>query len=441
MLLQFSLTNFKSFKEKAILSLVASNYDKDTREEENITVYKPHNLRLLNSAVMYGPNASGKTKFIEAFIFFKNFILNSSKGTQPSDLIPVDSFKLNAETINQASEFEIIFSVTDKIYRYGIAVDTTKVNAEWLFLVNKKSETEIFYRDNGDINYNRKLLSKGGIIVSENLIRDNALFLSVLAQFNDDLGMSLFQWFNNCNILSGLDIEGYYKSTIKLAGEKKGKQRIQDFISLADLGISNFTIDETGNSIIDNIPDLDIGLFGIAINLYRNKTSRDVFADVGTSHNQYNSDGTISKVIELSMNNDESSGTRKFFALIGQIMEVLDKGSILIVDELDSKLHPNLVCRIVEIFNSKTLNPHNAQLVFNTHDTNLLSSGLFRRDQIWFIKKNNLGASSLYSLADFKTDEVRKNEAFEPNYLRGKYGAIPFLRDFDNIVRSIENAQ
>ena len=116
------------------------------------------------------------------------------------------------------------------------------------------------------------------------------------------------------------------------------------------------------------------------------------------------------------------------------MLNVLENGYTLVVDELDSKLHPNLVCKIISLFNSKDLNPKNAQLIFNTHDTNLLSSGLFRRDQVWFTEKDKYGAAKLYSLADFKSDEVRKNEAFEENYVRGKYGAVPFLGFFESLI-------
>ncbi|MDO8898690.1 MAG: AAA family ATPase, partial [Bacteroidales bacterium] len=115
------------------------------------------------------------------------------------------------------------------------------------------------------------------------------------------------------------------------------------------------------------------------------------------------------------------------------ILDVIENGYTLVVDELDSKLHPNLVCKIVSLFNSKEFNKKNAQLIFNTHDTNLLSSGLFRRDQIWFTNKNKYGEAKLYSLADFKSDEVRKNDPYEDNYIKGKYGAVPFLGFFDNL--------
>ncbi|MCL2028101.1 MAG: ATP-binding protein, partial [Bacteroidales bacterium] len=114
-------------------------------------------------------------------------------------------------------------------------------------------------------------------------------------------------------------------------------------------------------------------------------------------------------------------------------LETLENGYTIIIDELDSKLHPNLVNKLVSLFNSKEFNPNNAQLIFNTHDTNLLNTGLFRRDQIWFTEKNKYGEAKLYSLADFKSSKVRKNESYEDNYIRGKYGAIPFLGYFDDL--------
>ena len=114
--------------------------------------------------------------------------------------------------------------------------------------------------------------------------------------------------------------------------------------------------------------------------------------------------------------------------------------SVLVVDELDARLHPNLVSKIVHLFNSKAGNPNNAQLLFNTHDTNLLASGNFRRDQIWFTEKNRYGEASLYSLADFKTDQVRKDDNFEANYVRGKYGAVPYLGDFNALPTATPEA-
>jgi AAA15 family ATPase/GTPase len=160
----------------------------------------------------------------------------------------------------------------------------------------------------------------------------------------------------------------------------------------------------------------------------------EFLSDILTSHRKYNSNREFTGFTNFSLDDDESFGTRKFFALTGPVLDSLENGNPLLIDELDSKLHPNLVCKIVSLFNSKTHNPKNAQLLFNTHDTNLLSSGLFRKDQVWFTEKNRYGEAKLYSLSDFKSSEVRKTEAFEENYIRGKYGAIPFLGDFEKLL-------
>ncbi|WP_282777175.1 AAA family ATPase, partial [Phaeodactylibacter xiamenensis] len=164
------------------------------------------------------------------------------------------------------------------------------------------------------------------------------------------------------------------------------------------------------------------------------KQEAEFFSDLITIHKKYGEDkGMATGKVPFSMNEEESSGTRKFFALTGPVLETLQKGEILVADELANKLHPNLTCKLIEIFNSPSKNPNNAQLIFNTHDTNLLGSGLFRRDQIWFTEKDRYGAATLYSLNDFKSTDVRKGESYERNYIKGKYGAIPFLGNFENL--------
>jgi len=443
MILQFSVTNYRSFKNKSTLNLLASNYDKDTRENENIFLNENFNHRILKSAVIYGANAGGKSKFIEALIFMRRFVLTSSKDTQKGDPIPIEPFRLNSETIKQGSEFEIVFYLKNNLYRYGFEVNNEKIIAEWLYHKTKTKESELFYRDYQDIIYKTKKLSKLDTLINEKLIRDNALLLSVLAQFNDSLAESFLDWFKELKAISGLKEEGYLNDTMLLSKNDKQKERILNFLHNADIGIDDFklkkqVLEELDIETMKDVPkEIKDALLGI--NTYMMKTMKEEnserFSDVITYHKQFNEDGNYVKDIEFSLREDESSGTRKYFALIGQIIKIIDHGGVLFVDELDSKIHPNLVCKIISIFNSKEMNPNNAQLIFNSHDTNLLSSGLFRRDQIWFVKKDAFGESKLYSLADFKTDEVRKNEAFENNYIRGKYGAIPFLGDFENIIQ------
>jgi AAA15 family ATPase/GTPase len=437
MIIQLSIKNYRSFKDNSILSLVATNYDKDTREEENIISDEQYKLRLLKSAVVYGANAGGKSKFIEALIFMRQFILSSSKDSQKGEPIAVEPFRLNSETIKLGSEFEIIFTLNSERYRYGFEVNNQKIIAEWLYHKPKTKEIELFYRDYQDITTK---MPKANLLIKEGLIRDNALFLSVLAQFNDKTAESILEWVKDITAISGLQEEGYLHDTMQMTKDKVQKERILAFLKNADIGIDDFKLKKHSyKNIPKDIDGLDDHLKNALIGLdsFVKEYGVERFSDVITFHKQFDENGTYQSDIPFSLKEDESSGTRKFFALIGLILKTIDNGSVLFVDELDSKLHPNLVCKIVSFFNSKKLNPNNAQLIFNTHDTNLLSSGLFRRDQIWFTQKDKYGATKLYSLADFKTDEVRKNEAFEDNYIRGKYGAVPFLGDFEDIIHTL----
>ena len=201
---------------------------------------------------------------------------------------------------------------------------------------------------------------------------------------------------------------------------------------MADLGIQDIKVRE-----IKTTAELPADMPHDLKELLAEKMSNGgnfIFEDSMTVHKKYDRDGLSVGMEEFSLEDDESSGTQKYFALAGPILETLTSGDALFVDELESKLHPNLVAEILRLFHSKETNPNNAQLIFNTHDTNLLSSRMLRRDQIWFVEKDRYGASSLYSLADFKTDQVRKGDNFEKNYMEGRYGAIPNLNDFQDTL-------
>lgn len=408
MIVQFSVRNFRTFKEKATMSFVASNYNKE-REAENITVNEKFNLRLLKSAVVYGANASGKSKLIEALAFMRSFAISSSRESQQGDKIPVEPFKLSAENENAPSEFEVIFVHKNIMYRYGFEVDTDKVVSEWLYTKPKTKEVELFYRDLQEFEVHERSFGKGNMLVKEGLVRSNALLLSVAAQFNEENSLNCIEWFRNMEIISGLKEHEFRNNSIGKAKMADGKTQLLDYLKKADLGIVDLEIPEMKSGKFENNP----------------------FDAILTARDKYN-DKTKSGKVFMSLANDESEGTRKYFYLLGPIIDALSTGSVLVVDELDSKLHANLVEKIVLLFNSKKMNPTNAQLIFNSHDTNLLNTGTFRRDQIWFTEKDRYGEARLYSLADFKTDAVRKTEAFEDNYVRGKYGAVPYLDMFEN---------
>jgi AAA15 family ATPase/GTPase len=411
MLIQFSLQNFRTFKEKATLSLIASNYDKETRGNENISDTNKYNLRILKSAVIYGANASGKSKFIEALMFMKSFAVTSSKESQSGEEISVEPFKLSAESENAPSEFEVVFIFKNVMYRYGFEVDRNRIVSEWLFHKPKTKEVELFYRDLQKFDVHPRNFLKGAIAAKEGLVRDNALLLSLAAQLNDTTAINVIQWFSNLNVISGLKENEFRENSIQKVKGVSGKSKLLDFLKMADFGIVDLDLLEVNSGEFREKP---FSAVMIVRNRFDNKTRK------GTK--------------QFLLNLDESEGTKKYFYLLGPVIDALENGSVFAIDELDSKLHPNLVEKIVSLFNSKILNPKNAQLIFNTHDTNLLSSGLFRKDQVWFTEKDKFGEARLYSLADFKADEVRKNEAFEDNYVRGKYGAVPFLGFFDNLI-------
>lgn len=430
MLLQFSIKNFKTFKEQATLSLIASNYDKETREEDNVYNDERFGLRLLKSAVVYGANASGKSKLLDAFAFARYFIINSSKESQKGDKIDVEPFRLSGETENDPSEFEVIFTYRNVLYRYGFEATQEKIISEWLFHKPKTKEIELFYREGKKFDTHERGFTKGRTVVKEGLVRDNALLVSVAAQFNEKTATNVIEWFKRSKTLSGLNESDYQGFTLGKTEDPLHKTKILDLLKAADLSIQDIHLQKLD---IDKLPkEMPKELRDKIIKESKDEKTEFV-SDVLTTHKKYDSNRKAIGNVTFSLDDDESSGTRKFFALTGPILDVIENGYTLFVDELDSKLHPNLVCKIVSLFNSKELNKKHAQLIFNTHDTNLLSSRIFRRDQIWFTDKNKFGEAKLYSLSDFKSDEVKKSEPFEENYIRGKYGAVPYLGFFDNL--------
>ncbi len=429
MLIQFRLTNYKSFKDEALLSLVSTKLDGDSHLESNVATVNHVSSGVLKTAVVYGANASGKSKFVDAIRFLKKFVLDSAKDSQSGEPINVDPFRLNTTTSELGSEFEVTLESNGSIFRYGFEVNSTRVLSEWLYRRHHVKEIELFYREGEEFEVHSGF--KGArLLVDNKLVRNNSLFISVAAQFNVEIAKEVLHLIQKIKVISGLREDGYHGYTIGQIRDSKYKSKILDLIHAADLGIRDISpvvmqMEQLPVDVSNNLKEL--------IKKHQLDEKMDFLTDVNTSHHVRNEFGDVTGQVEFSLENDESSGTRKFFALMGPVLDSLENGYVLVIDEMDSKLHPNLSQKIVEMFQSTELNPHNAQLIFNTHNTNLLSSELFRRDQIWFTEKNREGASVLYSLAEFKSDVVRKGEAFESNYLKGKYGGVPFLNEFDSL--------
>jgi hypothetical protein len=314
------------------------------------------------------------------------------------------------------------------LYRYGFEATQEEVISEWLYYKPKTKEVELFYRDGDQIDFHESLFSKGKMVTTQGLVRKNALLLSVAAQFNEEQAIAVINWFRNLRVISNVREYFSQRFTINRTKTPADKQKIITLMKDADFGIQDIEVELMNE---DNIPSH----YPLSL---RNKLIAEIkegnmerVNDILFSHRKYGRDNEFVHNVPFSLDKDESSGTQKYFNLLGPILDVLENGQVLVVDELDAQLHPNLLCRIISLFHSTEMNHNNAQLIFNTHDTNLLDSGLFRRDQIWFTDKDKYGAAKLYSLADFSSEEVRKNEAFEKNYIKGKYGAVPYFGSMD----------
>lgn len=428
MLIGFSVGNYKSFKETVTLSMVASSITEEEKELDANNVFEiNHKLNLLKSAAIYGANASGKSNLIAAINFMKWFVLNSSKETQVSEAIDIEAFRLSTETEKEPSFFEIVFLLEGKTFRYGFEVNAREVVSEWLFQADDSEEEMLFERDFD--NYILDNFPEGQGISDKT--RSNALFLSVVAQFNGKVSGKILLWFSKTlQLISGLEDREYRKQTLESLENAGHRHDIIEFIKKLDLGILDigmFKINIPPPVFFSNNTAKYGGSYG---NLYPNSETQTT-VHVHTLHPKYDADGKQTSTVLFDIEKHESEGTNKLFALAGIILDTLRTGKILLIDELDARLHPLITRELICLFNSNETNPHNAQLIFTTHDTNLLSSKTFRRDQIWFTEKDNKGATDLYSLVEYK---VGKDASFERDYIIGKYGAIPFIGNFKELI-------
>lgn len=405
--------------------VAASIVAKDKSLDDNNAFSVDDDLTLLKSAAIYGANASGKSNLAKALNFMKWFMINSSKETQSTEEINVERFRLSAETENKPSFFEIVFLLQGQKYRYGFEATPNEVVSEWLFYVPKLRETKLFEREYNKITTSKTYKAEG----IPQKTRHNALFLSVSAQFNVTIAEKILHWLTqNLKIISGLDDRGYFAYTVQCILENESKEDILKLIRNLDLGITNISVEQI-DVAIDNLPnEIPDELKKLIV-----KSTGAKFTSVNTIHEKFDSDGNHISVERFDLEEQESEGTKKVFALAGPLVDILNNGKVMVLDELDARLHPLISLAIVKLFNSSETNPNNAQLIFMTHDTNLLTNKLFRRDQIWFTEKNRYGATDLYSLAEYK---VRNDASFESDYIKGRYGAIPYIKNLNFLIDS-----
>jgi len=417
MFLEFCATNYRSIRDTQTLSTAASKYYKGLEETNCFDANVAGLPKLLRSAVIYGPNAAGKSNLLRALHFMQSFVL-LSQSHQEGQAINVAPFALTSRTRTEPSVFEIFFIHDNVRYQYGFAVDSVRVTKEWL-LAFPEGKAQRWYEREYDAKAEKDQWYFGSKFTGRRQLwqeatRGNALFLSTAIQLNNEQLKPVFNWFKNklSVILPGGEIN--LKFSIDQCASDEGKQRIMKFMNSADISISG--IEVKNSPFTPELLPADM-LPGMKENFLRDMHSREM-TSIRFLHQAENGDPVSFDISE------ESDGTQKLFAFAGPLLDVLAQGRVIFVDELDTSLHPLMVRFLIDLIQNQATNKHNAQLIFTTHDTSVLDSTIFRRDQIWFVEKDRENASKLYPLSDFSP---RKGEALENSYLKGRYGALPFI--------------
>lgn len=412
MLLMFKIKNYASFKEESILDLRSTAYVQHPTHIINVT----DKIKLIKTTALYGANASGKSNLIAAMFFFERYIFSqfiTKKVNEDTDLseqtkIKLEPFLLSKDG-NNASEFDIMFIKNGKQIQYGFECSATEVFNEWYYIDDKK----VFERVGTEVTYGSKYQKT---LNTYKKIPAERLYLSVLEYFLEDeakseiLGDFIEFFLSDYNVFAEIFFEstvkrlaGLIKISKKLVSNNKYRKRVESYLRLIDVGIERLDIQTE-----------------VVINRKTGKEKEEEI--VRTVHGIYDKNGNHvgEKFFDL---HQESTGTLRFLSYIQNVIEMIERGGVFIVDEMSARLHPLLTKLIVDIFQDSSNTK--AQLIFTTHDISLLNNNQFRRDEVVFIDKNERGESSLYALSDLK---VREDATFSKDYLQGKYGAIPIIK-------------
>lgn len=410
MLIQFHFSNFKSFRDSTYLDMMA---DKITELESHLIQISGY--KILPLASIFGGNASGKTNALDAFRYMNYYVLNSFSfgGEEGKDKIPFHPFAFDSQSSQGEAVFEAVFTIpgdyTEKAYQYGFAMDEKQVAEEWLLYKTKtgRQYKEIFYRNQKTNEMRFPGIPKAEVENINIALYQEVLIVSLGAKLKVKPLKVVYDWFRSNRFVNfGSPQEDFLVSHLAPPDimNTDVQKRITKFLQSFDPSILGITVEK-------------------AIDIEKDRYQ------IYTLHKRIDSD----EMVRLNLA-AESAGTQKMFALYNPIVDILNKGGVLITDELDSKLHPLLMRKILNEFSNPKINSNHAQILFTVHDPWLLNSGALRRDEIWFTEKDEQGISSLYSLADFKDEhdvKIRKDENYEKNYLLGKYGAIPWLQYYN----------
>ena len=424
MLIEFRFKNYRSFRDEAVLSMEATGLG--TFKNSLISYNR---IKLLPGAAIYGKNGGGKSNVIRAFWLAVQFIKNAQRTQHEKAAIPVIPFALNDYSASEPTEFEFIYTLDDIRYWYSFSATREKIFTESLYHAPKGQKALVFSREGQTFSFTedksrRKLISEA--------VAENQLYFSVACTMNDAACSRAMRWFREMVFFSR-DYSDIPRQLLDYSNDTNMLRAISDYAKAADLGIEDMQFEINSQEVDDeaalpdNLPEgMKAALVQFLHTLSETSNNSEVCLKMGevtatSKHKGRNKNGA-SQLYPLELE-DESDGTRKLMSIAPAIESVLARGGILLVDEIERELHPMLVDFVVSKFQSKRTNPYGAQIVFTTHNTELLNMELLRKDQLYFADKDQEdGASELYSISEFSTrttDNIRKG------YLLGKYGATP----------------
>lgn len=421
MLVEFSVSNFKSIKEKQTLSLIAD--ESNVKSDNVFTPMEGDDLRLLKSAVIYGANASGKSNVIEAFSTFLHFISQVNFDVK-DDLPFFKPFLLDSDYSQKPTYFEFVFILDGIMYEYNLALDSQEVISESLYFHPQKKKEKLFEREGSKVTLGDSFQKQDEVF---NKAFKKSAYLSLVAAEEHQQMRKIYEYFEDYGVFSSNDT--YIRKIIevgtteKLLENEELKTKLAKLMRIADTHIDDFLIEKNDvillNFLAEKFPE----------EMRKSMIDRNKYK-ILTIHKSYNNSHQVSAV-KFDLSEQESVGTQILYGLGGLILLVLERGGIIIVDELDNSLHHKLSKLLIKLFHVPKSNPKNAQIICATHDTTLLNWELFRKDQIYFTEKDKYGETDLFSAQDF--DSVKNDSPFDRLYLQGAFGGEPNIKEMEFI--------
>ena len=409
MLLRFGVDNFRSLKSPQELSLIASQLDDNPIGLLN---NKAVEEKLLPAVVIYGANASGKSNLLRAIDAMRRAIVFSHSRIEPGENLPFQPFALDPKCSERPSTFDADFIVDGVRYHYGFQQTLKVFESEWLYAFPSGKRRALFTRSGQKFSFGRHLRGQNEIISS--LTRPNSLFISAAAQNNHELLSQIVKFFRSISSQVPLSVKNIW--ALMAEDDRPALKRAVALLRELGTGIVSFRKAKVEPLPIEEplLSELD-AIFRKHVKEYGQAQANKAKIELGHAA----ADGS-QVYFNLS---EESDGTRRLLVLLEEAFKALERGTILIIDELNASLHTQACEKILSLFANPENNPKGAQIIATTHDTNLLGSAYIRRDQVWFTEQQPDGSTMLFPLTDLKT---RKGDNIERGYLQGRYGAVPF---------------